>query len=132
MRNPFKDEELDKPTHIDGEMTPSSIRDDVQAAISVVGQRNLGLAELENDVGFTPDFHGANLRFANLVGHHLENADLQNARLEFAHFEGASLAKSFLRDANLYGSNLDGANFLCSDCRWATFGNARAIRANFH
>lgn len=132
VRIPPQDQEVDKPSHIDGEVEPSAIRDDAQAAISVIGLRDLGLTEHEKDVGFTSDLHGANLIFAYLVGHHLENADLSFARLEFANLEGASLARSSLTNAHLYAAKLDGANFKRSTCKWAHFADSRASRANFH
>ena len=57
------------------------------------------------------DFYGADLCFANLKGAHLNNAYVCNANLRFANLKGAHLYNADLFKANLYGADLSNTDF---------------------
>lgn len=91
-------------------------RPDVQAALTVVGRR-----DVSRDVGLDPeerpiDFYRATLIRANLVGANLGGAALRGANLTGARLERATLDEADLRDADLSDARFD---------RTTTFDNAR-------
>jgi hypothetical protein len=75
---------------------------DVQAAVTVLGRRQLppgGLRRL--------DLTRANLQGADLFGANLQRADLLGANLQGANLFGTNLQHAALQGANLQGANLD-------------------------
>jgi len=107
------------------------LRADVQAAISVIGRRNvtydhpgrridLAEAHLAGADLAGADLHGADLAQADLTDAELTGADLSHANLwranltradlVGAHLEEAILENADLTEASLDGANLDGAN----------------------
>jgi uncharacterized protein YjbI with pentapeptide repeats len=95
---------------------------DVQAALTVIGRRNLARA----NNGFRPDltgvdFNGKDLRYTNLTranltdahmdGTNLSRVNLTDAHLDNAHMQGASLPAN-LRGAHLTGANLSNADLI--------------------
>jgi uncharacterized protein YjbI with pentapeptide repeats len=88
---------------------------DVQAAMTVLGRRELppdGLRSLHLalvDLGGA-DLWGANLQGADLYGANLQDAVLHDANLQDAWLANANLHDARLADANLQGANLAGAN----------------------
>ena len=151
VRNPTKDQDLDQPMEIDGEVMPRRIREDAQDALSAIGIRTINQIRIQGEDGFTADLHGANLgradlrRFilngVNLHGANLEGADLRqcnldradltHANLARANLEEASFQEAHLESANLEGANLDIAHFNDSICRLARFNSAQADGAIF-
>ena len=151
VRNPTKDQDLDQPMEINGQVMPQRIREDAQSALSTIGVRTMDQIRIEGDDGFTADLHGANLgsadlrRFilsgANLHGANLEGADLRrcnldeadltHANLSRANLEEASFQKAHLDGANLEGANLDIAYFNDSFCGLARFNSTWADGAIF-
>jgi hypothetical protein len=114
-----------------------SIRPDVQAAITVVGQRdtkrdfgriNLSRANLTDANLYRANLGGANLNEANLRGAFIASADLRvadltaadlrDAALMFTDFTSASLVAADLRRADLQGANFSSANL--GIARWPT------------
>ncbi|MFP5274020.1 pentapeptide repeat-containing protein [Coleofasciculus sp.] len=137
---------------------PQKLRTDIQAALTVIGQRdsnkdkevlNLSNTDLRRANLTEANLQGANLTEANLQGANLKGANLQEAKLFKANLEGAFLWEAKLQDAvlqgarlreaNLFKANLEGA-FLCqaklpdSDLREANlkrtnFGGANLYQA---
>jgi hypothetical protein len=77
---------------------------DIRAVLTILRRRNRnpGTGEPGN-----VDFHGTDLRGANLSEMHLEGADLTGAHLEEALLFGAHLDK-----ANLFRTHLEGATLI--------------------
>ena len=128
VRNPPKDDALDEPKIVDWEPFDLSIRPDVQAAVSAIGERTLQQIELEQ--GFTVDLHGANLVRGHFRQHYLRGADLTWADLSGADLEAACLAEARLTYAKLYDVNLVGADLTETTCTRSDFGNSNAQAAN--
>ena len=131
VSNPRKDEQLDKPIFVGDDVLPPTVRNDVQVAVSIIGQRSPARIKYETEADFRLDLRGANLRRAQLRHHLLDGADLTNAQLDMANLEIASVAGAWLNNASLNSANLEGANFSGSNCKWATFTQASASGANF-
>ena len=132
VRNPPKDDALDKPIYFEGETQPPPIREDVQAAISAIGNRSLAYIDLEARNGFRIDLHGARLRSANLRHHHFCSADFTSADLSYADLQEAILAGARLTRADLSGGTMISTNLAASVCRQAKFTRAAANNAQFH
>ena len=119
---PWKKEEEEQ------EERSTKIRDDIQAALTVIGGRkpyiNKGILDLRNT-----DLRGANLREAqlqriNLKEAQLQGADLWKADLQSAHLAGANLkevelSNANLQEANLWKADLQGANLWKADLQGA-------------
>lgn len=90
-------------------------REDVQAALTVIGRR-----EVANDNGHAINLSFAclsvmDLRGANFVGADLVRVNLEKARLADADFSGAEFGYSVLRHANLDNAKFHGAQLAASD-----------------
>jgi hypothetical protein len=94
-------------------------RVDIQAALSVIGQRPKERVAFETERELKLDLSGANLQRAQVTGMfaradlsetHLEGASLDAAHLERASLEGAHLEMALLDAAHLEGATLDGAH----------------------
>lgn len=111
------------------------LREDVQAAMNVIGYRGSSGISIENQNGYHLDLSGAaltflrleraDLRFANLEGAYLDNvhlpyckltdailiqASLTMANLRFAYLNDSDLTKARLQGANMARAELDRAN----------------------
>ncbi len=82
---------------------PPSVPADIQAALTVIGQR-----KREQDQGFL-DLRGVDIRSADLAGARLQKADLRGAHLEMATLSAQSRV-AYLQEANLSWAHLEGAN----------------------
>ncbi|WP_414551026.1 pentapeptide repeat-containing protein [Anabaena sp. CCY 0017] len=113
-----------------GEVLPK-IRQDIQAALTVIGRRNSLLdgenqkLDLRNTDIRRADLLGVNLERADLRGANLCGADLRGSYLCEANLDGAKLAGSILHGANLMKANLNRANFC-----WANMNHANLSGAN--
>jgi uncharacterized protein YjbI with pentapeptide repeats len=131
-------------------------RVDVQAALTVIGDRPKERVRFEEKQGFDLDLSEANLqryrlkgKFARAVLHHahlegaiiheahLEGANLIEARLEGANLrearlEGASLIEARLEGAYLRGARLEGANLFGAGLEGANLNHARLEGANLN
>ncbi|NAS22158.1 hypothetical protein GT755_10735 [Herbidospora sp. NEAU-GS84] len=90
------------------EVLPEKIqlRFDIQAALTVLGRRNVG-----NDKSiFVIDFRGADLSYSDLAGCRFGATIFADANLTKANLAGTYLADSNLGNTNLSGANLIGAN----------------------
>ncbi|MEH2408600.1 pentapeptide repeat-containing protein [Nostoc sp.] len=107
------------------------IRTDIQAALTVIGRRNLledpkeQKLDLRNTDIRGADLFKANLQQADLRGTDLSGADLREADLSEADLNGAKLVKSILYETKLLKASLCGAN-LC----WANLNRANLCGAN--
>jgi uncharacterized protein YjbI with pentapeptide repeats len=94
-------------------------RPDVQAAVTVVGRRNVERdiqpldlvgADLAGADLHHANLAGADLTGANLIGANLHHANLTRADLTDAHLTRADLSSADLTGAGLDGADLDGAD----------------------
>ena len=131
VRTPTKDEPLDRPNFFDGEQFDPLIRDDVQAAMSAIGERDLFGIEIENAKRFTLDLRGSNLSRGVFDGFRLDGADLSDANLEGAQLETASVKGAKLLRARLVSAKINGADFHMANLMLAHMGNAVAFGTRF-
>ena len=131
VKNPTKDEILDRPLVIDGELMPTRIREDAQDALFAIGKRSWNQIQIEKGEQFRVNLHGANLTGADLRHSNLDRANLTHAKLADADLEDASVKGACLVGANLTGANLDIAFFTKSICRQARFTRVYASKADF-
>ena len=108
VRNPTNDD--NEETHSDayyryGARIPK-LREDVQAIMDVIGEREEALIALELKGGVLLNLRRANLKHAALEGSNLSNVDLTGANLS-----GAKLAGANLSGAWLFGATLSGTKF---------------------
>jgi hypothetical protein len=121
-----------------GQEPKRSTRPDVQAALTVVGRRDLKddtrSINLRDAILSGADLSGANLRGADLRGANLRGADLHGADLSGANLSGANLSSAdlhgadlhgtLLGDADLTGANLIRTNLIRTDLRGANLRGA--------
>jgi Pentapeptide repeats (8 copies) len=109
-------------------------RPDVQAAVTVIGRRNIQLDDQR--VNLTDaNLSGADLTGANLTEAGFANAKLPGAILVGANFTGANLSNADFSGANLYnailtGSYPTGANFTDALLGGANLGGALLLGAD--
>ncbi|MEH2261429.1 pentapeptide repeat-containing protein [Nostoc sp.] len=107
------------------------IRTDIQAALTVIGRRNLLEDPKDQKLDLRhidirrADLLGVNLQQADLRGSDLSGADLRGANLSEADLNGAKLVRSILYETKLPKATLCGAN-LC----WANLNRANLSGAN--
>ena len=131
-RNPTKDEEIRVSVYEEWGIHAILVREDVQAAVSAIAQRNLDLVNQVPSGRFKIDLRGVNLVGADLVAHNLDGADLTNANLIGANLEDASISNAKLVNATLISAKLNRATLSGSTCKWANFSAAEAQRARFN
>jgi uncharacterized protein YjbI with pentapeptide repeats len=112
---------------------------DVQAAVVVLGRRQLppdGLRELDlTRVDLRrarldyANFHGARLDYANLQGAWLADANLQDAWLVGANLEHAALSHANFQDAQLDNANLQHAHLDNTNLQRAVLSDANLQQA---
>ena len=106
------------------EIPKRSTRPDVQAAITVIGRRDIG--HDRQPINLT----GANLTGANLTGANLTGADLTGADLTGADLTGAYLTGADLTDADLTRADLTYSNLTDAYLTRADLTDADLTRAN--
>lgn len=92
---------------------------DVQAAIRVLGRRNL-----LNDKGAVIDMRRTCLRTAAFTDGQLANATFERADLNSSNFSKTNLANAYLFGANLTNADLRGADLRGADLRGADLSGA--------
>ena len=128
VRHPTKDQEdNDSPTGRKLNIKDYKVREDVQEAMEVIGDRSADDVELEKKKKFVLELSGAYLPFVRLLGANLTDAVLINAlfypsnltaqernnsNLIFAcaDLRSANLSNAFLTGADLTGAYLSGVN----------------------
>ena len=106
------------------EIPKRSTRPDVQAAITVIGRRDIG--HDRQPINLT----GANLTGANLTGANLTGADLTGADLTCSNLTDAYLTRADLTDADLTRANLTYAYLTRANLTRANLTLAYLTRAN--
>jgi uncharacterized protein YjbI with pentapeptide repeats len=111
-------------------------RVDVQAALTVIGERAEGRRELEARRRLQLDLRHANLQGAVLGSRYFEDAIFERAHLDGAsftraHLDGASFQKAHLAGASFEGARLDGTLFLGAHLAGASFYVAHLDAASF-
>jgi len=109
----------------EGKQPQQKLRIDIQAALTVIGQRNYK-NETENQ---KLDLHNTNLQTADLreailKGALLYEGNLQRANLQRANLQAAVLDEANLQFAILWEANLQKAGLLVADLQWANFEEA--------
>lgn len=106
--------------------------EDIQAALTVIGRRNVNRKtktsklDLTNSFFNKVDFKGANLREVNFEGSILSGAILEDADLTSATLDGAELVEACLKNAKL-----DGASFRNAILQKASLISCSAKKTNF-
>ena len=118
----------------------SELRYDLQVALEVVGSRNEFSIQLEKQVSYVPDLHGAKLRFGKFLNLNLSHVLLSNADLANAEFRSTVLDNADLNEANLENSrisqtNLNNAKLDCArlnfvEMIYSNLSNANLSRAS--
>jgi DNA-binding PadR family transcriptional regulator len=98
-----------------------SIEVDIQAALDVIGNRNI---DLDSPIG-SIDLHQISLRGANLI-----RASFKGANFMESNFTEANLMFANLREANLEGTNLMRANLMRANLTEAYLSKANLTLAN--
>ncbi|UBF26689.1 pentapeptide repeat-containing protein [Kovacikia minuta CCNUW1] len=102
----FLREQCPCPEGSTGRRLPSHVPKDVQAAVLVLGQRNLELDPEESHL-------------------HLNHNDLRGVSFAKGDFRNAYFYDSNLSGANFYGANLQGTNFFKADLSYANLKGCR-------
>ena len=115
--------------------TPPKIAADEQAALTVIGRRDLKKEKLNQHINLSQAYlsgatlSGADLRFADFRFADLSGADLSGASLSGANLYGANLSGASLSGANFSGANLYGANLSKTNLSYANLYNAKLRHA---
>ncbi len=120
--------------------THPKIATDIQAALTVIGRRDLKKEELHQRINLSQTdlsgtdlsgtyFSYANFRGTNLSGAKLRLVDLNSAFLENTNLDGANLVGAKLSSAHLSGADIKGANFRGADLSGADLGDANLSNA---
>jgi len=142
----FIQEKSPRPEVEQGEPSPSpKIQKDIQAALTVLGRRevenpqknflNLTETNLCGADLSSAKLRGAILKFAdlssaNLIDAHLDFADLSDAKLSGAKLHSAFLVRTDLNRADLSGANLSGAHLTGANLSGAHLIGAYLINAD--
>lgn len=124
------------PSQPKGELTVNSSINNcqvIQAAISVIGNRNynLHLDQAPLDLSYT-DLRGVDLQGANLQHTNLYQANLSGVNLANANLTGAILTAANLESANLHCANLSGAILSSANLDKANLTRANLQKANLY
>jgi hypothetical protein len=105
---------------------------DIQAALTVVGTREIAHDDLTTVVDFNfAQLTGANLANMHFTGADFANADLTDSMLTAAHLDGANFTYAHLGSANLANAHLGGAVFTRAYLDHAVFTGATLVKAIF-
>jgi uncharacterized protein YjbI with pentapeptide repeats len=111
----------------------STIRGDIQAALSVLANRNTQQDRESEPLNLSHiDIRGANLCGANLEMTNLYQTNLSGADLCSANLHGAILTAANLSGANLSGANLKEAILSAANLSGANLSGANLNRANLY
>ncbi|MBN3906714.1 MAG: pentapeptide repeat-containing protein [Nostoc sp. NMS1] len=112
------------------------IRTDIQAALTVIGRRNLLEDPKDQKLDLRhidirrADLLGVNLQQADLRGSDLSGSDLRGADLSEADLNGAKLVRSILYETKLLKASLCGANLCLANLNRANLCGANLRSAN--
>ncbi|MBE9127259.1 MULTISPECIES: pentapeptide repeat-containing protein [unclassified Coleofasciculus] len=109
----------------EGEQQPQKLCTDIQAALTVIGQRDPEKDPQNKKLDLSnTDIRGANLREGKLQGVNLRKANLQGVNFDHANLQGAILKKANLKEASFYNTNLQGADLTKANLQEANFMEA--------
>ena len=100
------------------------LRDDIQAVMDVIGEREPSAIGLEQRFGFIVDLRNATLSHGRLNDAFLRRAILANADLSFTFLDGANLSDAILWRAKLHRAKLADANLTGTDMSGLDFGTS--------
>ena len=100
------------------------LRDDVQAVMDVIGEREPSAIGLERRFGFIVDLRNAALSHGRLNEAFLRRAILANTDLSFTFLDGANLSDAILWRAKLHRTKLADANLTGTDMSGLDFGTS--------
>ena len=106
-------------------------RPDVQAAVTVIGRRDVADESQPIDLN-RANLTTANITRANLADANLYAADLTNSNLARSDLSGANLADAKLADASLWHANLSGTEFANADLSRADLSSANLPGASLY
>ncbi len=112
-----------------------TLRSDIRAALTVIGQRDAARRAYEKAQDFRLNFRRANLQRADLVkvdfeGADLSEASLQGANLHRANMEGANLSFAQINGAYLNDTIMEEADCSFAKMQGASLSEAKIARAN--
>ena len=111
---------------------PPSLREDVQAVMTVIGNRSQADVDYENAIkNFRLDLYGADLAGAQLHTLNLCGANLRGACLTFATLSQADLSRADLMGANLDRADVKYANLSRASLQRARLSHMRGALADF-
>ena len=111
---------------------PPSLREDVQAVMTVIGNRSQADVDYENAIkNFRLDLCGADLAGAQLHTLNLCGANLRGACLTFATLSQADLSRADLMGANLDRADVKYANLSRASLQRARLSHMRGALADF-
>lgn len=125
VRYPTKNDDIE----VDDDRDSPRLRDDVQAVMNAIGNRDHKQTKIEEENGFCLDLSNANLR--GLVMDSLKEVNLSKAIFASADLSGARLQKINLSDARFYDAKLSCTDFYFTDLRSANFSHATLTCAVF-
>ena len=113
--------------------TDYKLREDIQAAMTVIGRRKWTETETQNQ---RLDLRETNLRDSRLYNANLANAYLFRSNLSYAVLDGANLKGAYLSSANLelaslYEANLEAAFLNYTNLTRASLASSKLSRARF-
>ena len=108
----------------------SELRYDLQVALEVIGSRNEFSIQLEKQVSYVPDLHGAKLRFGKFLNLNLSHVLLSNADLARAEFRSTVLENADLNKANLEHSQISQTNLNNAKLDFAKLNSVEMIYSN--
>lgn len=123
-----KNQELADPQMLVSSNSTLPIREEIQAALTVIISRN----PQQDPQNAQLDLSYTHMRGANLPQANLEQANLYRVNLAGANLVGANLSESILSAANLVGANLTGANLSGAILSAANLAGANLTNANLH
>lgn len=78
------------------------------------------------------DFHGLDIRKANLIKIDFTDCDLRETNLSYSNLKDANFTNADLREASLWNANLEGANFTGANLEDADLDYAKLRGAILH
>ena len=136
VRNPTPTDDpwqADDPRQLD----IARLREDVESAMNVIGQRDQFALEIERQNDFFLDLSGAGLSYLRLEHGNLNSANLEGASLRGSHIPycsliGANLAKAELWEANLPFSSLTECDLSLANLNFANLALSQLNSASFY
>ena len=108
----------------------TTLREDIQAILTIVGNRGEPTFGIENAANFVPRFNGTDLSLAVLHKANLFKASLQAVKLTVADLRECDLRGSTIRDSSLSHARLDGSMLGISSITSTNISGASLVEAD--